>query len=128
MSEQKKTTLPTGFGGSYETNPKDRLSLDELVTQTPSATYFMRVSGDNAGARIEDGDIAVVDRSLNPQPDDIVVAIIDSELVLRQYSLKGNIVELYRDDDFPSETMDKEEFEIWGVVTYTLTNHRATKK
>lgn len=124
MAEHKKTTLPTGFGGSYESYAGETLSLDKLVTKTPSATYFMRVSGDNAGARIENGDIAVIDRSLTAQHGDIVVAIVDSELVLRRFAQKKDTVELYRDDETPSETMNKEEFEIWGVVTFTLTNHR----
>jgi len=124
MAEQKKTTLPTGFGGSYESYAGDTLSLDKLVTKTPSATYFMRVSGDNAGARIENGDIAVIDRSLDAQSGDIVIAIVDSELVLRRFVYKDNKVLLYREDETPSEIMNKEEFEIWGVVTFTLTNHR----
>ena len=118
----RKTTLATGFGGTYNSRVES-LSLDKLVNQVPSATFYMRVSGDNKGAEIGNGDIAVVDRSLDPRSDCVVVAILDSELVLRRYILNGEKVELYRDDDKPSEIINKEDFEIWGVVTHSLKSH-----
>ena len=121
---QRKTTLASGFGGSYDSYAGETLSLDKLVRQTPSATYYMRVSGDNAGARLENGDIVVVDRSLTPNSNDIVVAIVESELVIRRFTTNEDLVELYRDGEQPSEVMKKEDFQVWGVVTFSLTDHR----
>jgi len=121
--ENRKTTLPTGFGNSYDFT-EEPLSLDQLVMQTPSATYFMRVTGDNQGARLEDGDIIVIDRSLSPKTDDIVVAILDSEFAIRRFIINKDNIELYRDDEAPAEIIPKDEFELWGVITYSLTSHR----
>ena len=124
MSEdnKKRTQLATGFGGSYETEVEP-LSLDKLANQVPSATFYFRVSGDNKGANLGSGDIAVVDRSLDPISNAIIVTIIDSELVIRRYIEKEDSIELYRDCDVPSEVVAKDEFELWGVVTYSFKQH-----
>ncbi len=126
MTEKKvkRTTIATGFGGNYQ-DDSEALSLDKLVNQVPSATFYMRVNGNNEGAQLCHGDIAVVDRSLDPPPNAIVVAIIDSELVIRRYHLNGQKIELYRDSNAPSEILNKEDFEIWGVVTFSLKSHQA---
>jgi DNA polymerase V len=118
----KKTQLATGFGGSYE-DTEQPLSLDKLANQVPSATFYFRVSGDNKGANLGDGDIAVVDRSLDPVNNAIIVAVVDSELVIRRYMENEDSIELFRDGDEPSEVMVKEEFELWGVVTYSFKQH-----
>jgi DNA polymerase V len=123
----KKATLATGFGGSYEANI-DPLSIDKLVNQVPSATFYMRVEGDNKGAELGNGDVAVVDRSLEPRTDSIIVTTVDSELVIRRYVEKDEVIELYRDSEEPSEILAKEDFELWGVVTYSLKNHKVTSE
>ncbi len=122
MNDNKQYTLASGFGGSYEFG-LEPLSLDKLVTNTPSATYYFRVDGDNKGANIGSGDIVVVDRSLDPKQNSVVVAVVDSELVIRRYLLNDNSVELYRNVELPAEVMDKSDFEIWGVVTHSLISH-----
>jgi DNA polymerase V len=54
------------------------LDLHELLIQHPAATYYVRLSGDSMkGARLYDGDILVVDRSLEPKHNDIVIAVLD---------------------------------------------------
>jgi SOS-response transcriptional repressor LexA len=51
------------------------LDLHELLIQHPAATYYVRLSGDSMkGAGLYDGDILVVDRSLEPKHNDIVIA------------------------------------------------------
>ena len=119
----RKTTLATGFGGSYQDDSAP-LSLDALVTEVPSATFFMRVEGDNKGAELGSGDIAVVDRSLEPKNNSIIVTTVESELVIRRFVEKNDTIELYRDSHEPSEVLSKADFELWGVVTYSLKNHK----
>jgi len=128
--KQRQTTLPTGFGGSYDQYQGDNLSLDALLLQNKSATFYMRVSGDNAGARIEDGDIVIVDKSLEAVNNDIVVAVIDAEFVIRRYVVTKESIELYREGEQPSEVYAKNNTEelnglqVWGVVTASITGHR----
>lgn len=124
MSEikSKKTQLATGFGGSYETEVVP-LSLDKLANQVPSATFYFRVSGDNRGANLGNGDIAVVDRSLEPASNAIIVAVVNSELVIRRYIEQTDAIALYRDSEKPSEIIPKNDFELWGVITYSFKQH-----
>ena len=85
---QRRTTLSAGFGGSYDEYAGDILSLDKLLIQSPASTYYMRVTGDNAGARIEDGDIVVVDKAIEPKTDNIIVAILDAKFAIRRVVMK----------------------------------------
>jgi DNA polymerase V len=121
---QRRTTLSAGFGGSYDEYAGDILSLDKLLVQSPASTYYMRVSGENAGVRIEDGDIVVVDKAIEPKSDQIIVAIIDAKFVIRRIIIKNDCVELYKDDHKPSETISEDELQVWGVVTASITQHR----
>jgi len=120
--KSKKTQLATGFGGSYETEVVP-LSLDKLANQVPSATFYFRVSGDNRGANLGNGDIAVVDRSLEPASNAIIVAVVNSELVIRRYIEQTDAIALYRDSEKPSEIIPKNDFELWGVITYSFKQH-----
>ena len=125
--KQRKTSLPAGFGGSFSDDEGDVLSLDKLLVQTPTATYFFNVSGDNSGGKLENGDVAVVDRSLTPVTDDFIIAIVESEFVIRRIEISKDSIKLYRDSDVPSEVFKEGELEIFGVITASITRHRKFK-
>jgi DNA polymerase V len=76
------------------------LSLDEHFIKHPASTFFVKVEGeDMAEHGIFKGDTLIIDKSLNPEKNSIVVVVIDGELTVRHFS-----------------TIDNEEAEIWGVV------------
>jgi DNA polymerase V len=65
----------------------------------PAATFFVRVVGDSMiGAGIFPGDILIVDRSLEPQDKNVVIAVVDSELTVKRLFVlsnkDGNVVAL----------------------------------
>lgn len=61
-----------------------RLSADEVLVKNPMATYFVRVKGDSMlNAGINDGDIVVIDRSLEPRIGHIVLAEVDGEYMVK---------------------------------------------
>ncbi len=61
------------------------LDLNDLLVENPTSTFFVRVSGDSMeGARIFEGDILVVDRSIEPSHGRIVVAAVYGELVIKR--------------------------------------------
>ena len=76
------------------------LSLDEHFIKHPAATFFVTVEGDGM---VDNGifasDTLIVDRSLTPTKNSIVIAVIDGELTVRPFS-----------------TIDHEDTTIWGVV------------
>ncbi len=92
----------------------------------PAATFFMRVEGDGmAGARIEDGDILIIDRSLEAGNGDIVVAVVEGDLIVRRLELTESGAELHRKESEPPTIIAAdEELFIWGVVSHSITGHR----
>ena len=118
--------VQAGFPSPAEDYMETPLNLHELVVKNPPATFFVRVAGDSMlGARIEPGDILVVDRSLTPTSGKIVVALVNGEFTVKRIRMEGGKVILmaenqaFKDIEVPSGA----EFEVWGVVTYVV--HKA---
>jgi DNA polymerase V len=64
---------------------EQRLDLNEYLIQHPAATFFVRVDGDSmVGAGIQQGDILIVDRSLEPVSGQIVIAVIDGAFTVKR--------------------------------------------
>ena len=77
--------VPCGFPSPAQDYVEDSLDLNKLVIKHPSATYFVRVSGDSMiGAGISHGDLLVVDRSLNAVHGDIVIAAVAGEFTVKE--------------------------------------------
>jgi len=98
-----------------------RLDLNRHLIKHPTATFFVRVAGDSMlGAGIHPGDILVVDRALEAQDRQIVIAVVDGELTVKRLSRQpGGRMLLLPDNDAyqPLEIQSGMEFEVWGVVT-----------
>lgn len=74
------------------------------------------------GAGIFDGDLLVVDKSLEPQSGNIVIAVMDGELTVKRLIRKGESVILHPENPrFKDiELKDGQELQVWGVVTSTV--------
>ena len=99
---------------------KNTLDLNAHLIKRPSATFFAKVSGDSMiGVGIHEGDILVVDRSLEPVPGKIVLAILNGELTVKRLHKEGNQIFLAPENPaFPLiEVTEEMDFSIWGVVT-----------
>ena len=100
----------------------------ELVSD-PLATFYGRVEGDAMiEAGIGNGDIAVIDKSVIPQDGDLVVAYVN-EFVIRFLDLthqSEGYIELRPANRFrkPIRIDNLEEFEVWGVVVWTIKKWR----
>lgn len=99
------------------------LNLNTLCIRQPATTYYVRARGDSMiGAGICDGDILVVDRGIEAQHGDIIIAAIDGEFTVKRLLKKGNKVFLAPENpDYPSRLLTEEEMsEFFGVVTWIL--------
>ena len=97
-----------------------RIDLHDYVVQHPSATFFVRVQGDSMlGAGIHEGDILVVDRSLEAREGSIVIAVLDGDLTVKRLRRRNGRVELVPENEkYPViQVGEEQEFRIWGVVT-----------
>ncbi|MEL7086599.1 MAG: translesion error-prone DNA polymerase V autoproteolytic subunit, partial [Cyanobacteria bacterium J06597_1] len=86
----------------------------------PAATYHVQVSGDSMiGAGIVSGDILVVNRSIEPIHNAIVVAVVDGEPTVKRLYWQSLEIELRPENpDYPAIQISAEQdLQIWGVVT-----------
>jgi DNA polymerase V len=114
--------FPSPAEDSYET-----FDIVSHIVRHPTATFFMRVAGDSmTGAGIADGDLLVVDRSIEAQSGDIVVAVLNGEFTIKRLRRNGSNVELVPENSkYRKITMHEGmELEIWGVVTGTYKSFR----
>ena len=98
----------------------------ELITHK-ATTFCTRVSGDSMiDAFIHDGDYLIVDRSLEPRHNDMVVCFIDGEFTLKYVDIRPDGIWLRpANPEFPTIKVDPESiFTIWGVVTYSIHKRR----
>jgi DNA polymerase V len=112
--------VPAGFPSPAEDYVEGSLDLNEHLIEHREATFFVRVKGlSMTGAGIADGDLLVVDRSLEAGDGDIVVAVVDGELTVKRLSRRGSCVRLLAEHPgfAPIEFKDGQELTVWGVVT-----------
>lgn len=116
-----------GFPSPAQDYVEARLDLNKLTIKHPSATYFVKVSGESMiGAGIGDGDLLVVDRALTPVHGDIVVAAVDGEFTVKELQIHPQLRLLPHNPDYRPITFDsEEELQIFGVVTHSLKTHRS---
>lgn len=112
--------VPAGFPSPAEDYIECGLDLNEFMIVHPSATYFVKVSGDSMmDAGIFNGDYLVVDRAIEPVSGAIVVAILDGELTVKRLYRKGSVVELRPENASyqPIHLTHGSELLVWGVVS-----------
>jgi DNA polymerase V len=109
-----------GFPAPGDDLVEKPLDLNDLLIENPTATFFVKVSGDSMeGAGIFSGDILVVDRSVDATDGSIVVAAVFGELVVKRLRTYPQKVELVSENDAyaPILITDVDDVYIWGVVT-----------
>lgn len=112
-----------GFPSPGDDLVEKPLDLNDLLIDNPTATFFVKVSGDSMeGAKIFDGDVLVVDRSIEPKDGLIVVAAVYGELAVKRLKRTKDGLSLVSEnpDYSPISIDDNEGCFIWGVVTGTV--------
>ena len=115
--------VSAGFPSPADDYIEQKLDLNRYLIQRPSATFFVRASGDSMiGAGIHDGDILVVDRSLEAKDGKVVVVALDGELtVKRLHQAKGKLQLMPENPKYqPITVKDFSDLHVWGVVTNVI--------
>lgn len=118
-----KFTAHAGFPSPAEDFLEPSLNLNKYLIQNSAATFCVKVKGDSmAGSRITTGDILIVDRSLSPQNQNIILAILNGSFVVKKLLISNNDFYLLSDNkDVNQIKINSEmEFYVWGVVTYVI--------
>ena len=123
---QFTSSIRAGFPSPAEDYLNESLDFNRDLINHPEATFYGQVEGDSMiGLGINDGDIAVIDRSVEAEHGDIVVAYIEGEFNVKQLDLthKGDgYIELKSaNSKFPNFRLNADDdFRVWGVVIYTI--------
>ena len=115
--------VEAGFPSPADDYMEGSLDLNAHVVKHPSATYFVRASGDSmTGAGIFDGDLLIVDRSLEPAHGRVAIVEVDGQLtVKRLFKSKGRFSLRSENANYPPIDLQEEnEVMVWGVVTHVL--------
>ena len=115
--------ISAGFPSGMEDFIERKIDLNETLVRHEAATYFIRVQGDSmTGAGIQDGDILIVDRSLEPASGKIVIAVLNGELTVKRIRHRGKRVFLLPENPKYAalEVTAETAFEVWGVVIHVI--------
>ena len=121
------TSVPAGFPSPADDFLERKLDLNEYLIKNPTATFFVRVRGSSMiQAGIFSEDILVVDRSLEPQNNMIVVAVLDGEFTVKRIQTSRNQICLIAENRNykPIKITEEMKFEVWGVVTGVIKDLR----
>ena len=130
LEQKTKVPLPlfacgvsAGFPSPADDYIGQQLDINELLIRNPAATFFVRVAGDSmTGVGINDNDILVVDRSLEPIHGKIIVAAVNGELTVKRLVRTDSSCRLVAENPNypPLEISEDLSCVVWGVVTSVI--------
>lgn len=124
--------IRAGFPSPAQDYMDRSLDFNKEIIQHPAATFYAKVVGTSmVGAGIDEGDIVVIDRSLEPRQDDVVVAFIDGDFTMKRLDLSerdlGRIWLRACNDAFPAFCITADSVDqaaVWGVVSKVIKSFR----
>lgn len=120
--------IHAGFPSPATDYMTQAIDLNKELVRHPAATFYGRVVGDSMiDAGVDEGDILVIDKSLEPQDGDMAVCFVDGEFTLKYLRFHPDGLTLQpANDRYPSiEVGEDTDFKVWGIVTYVIKNVRA---
>lgn len=118
-----QTGISAGFPSPADDFKEFKISLDKTLVKNKEATFYAKVSGQSMiGAGIDDGDLLVVDKSLEPQHNSIAVCFIDGEFTVKRLKMSGEDVYLQPENPAydPIKITENNDFLVWGIVTHVI--------
>ena len=115
--------ISAGFPSPADDFKEQRLSLDEELVKNKEATFYARVSGQSMiGAGLDDNDLLIIDRSLEPENNKIAVCFLDGEFTVKRLRVEnGNIWLQPENPNYPATKITEDnDFIIWGIVTNVI--------
>lgn len=115
--------ISAGFPSPADDFKELRISIDQEVVRNEEATFYARVSGQSMqGAGLDDGDLLVIDRSVEPENNAIAVCFLDGEFTVKRLKVEENCVYLMPENPKfqPIRVTEDNQLQIWGVVTYVV--------
>ena len=115
--------IKAGFPSPAADFDESKISLDQVLVKNREATFYAKANGSSMiGAGIDDGDVLVIDRSIEPQNNKIAVCFIDGEFTIKRIVVEKEGVYLMPENPnfLPIKVTEENELVIWGIVTYVI--------
>ena len=117
--------VEAGFPSPADNYIEQELDVREYLIKNPEATFLVKATGESMNnAGILNGDILIVDRSIEPKNNSIVITSIDGELTVKRLIIKlggGKSYLQSENSKYPNIELGLESnVKIWGVVTYAI--------
>lgn len=123
--------IRAGFPSPAQDYMEQAIDLNKEIVKHPASTFYGRVVGNSmSGEGIDDGDILVIDKSLELIDGDLAVCFINGEFTVKRVKLEKDFAWLVpsNPDYEPIKVTKDDEFTIWGIVTYTVKKNRIRKR
>lgn len=119
--------IPDGVSAGFPSPAADfienTIDLNKELCENPLATFYIRVKGNSMiDAGINNGDILVVDRSIEARDNKIAICLLDGEFTVKRIKLDKNCLYLLPENPLyqPIKVTENNQFTIWGIVTYII--------
>lgn len=115
--------IKAGFPSPAEDFSDLSIDLNRELIKNPASTFFGRVSGDSMkDLGIDNGDLLVIDKSLEPTDGKIAVCFIDGEFTLKMIKIDKNCIWLMpaNENYKPIKVTPENNFVVWGIVTHVI--------
>lgn len=119
--------IRAGFPSPAQDYMEQAIDLNKELIRHPASTFYGRVVGNSmSGEGIDEGDILVIDKSLELMDGDLAVCFINGEFTVKRVKLEKDFAWLVpsNPDYEPIKVTKDDEFTIWGIVTYTVKKNR----
>ncbi len=117
------TGVSAGFPSPADDFKQQRISLDKELIKNKEATFFARVSGKSMiDAGLDDNDLLIIDRSIEPVNNKIAVCYLDGEFTVKRLKVTKDTIWLLPENKAykPIEITEDNNFIIWGIVTHVI--------
>jgi DNA polymerase V len=117
------TAIAAGFPSPAEEYVEIALDLNKELIKHPASTFYARVKGDSmVDAGIQDGDLLVIDKALEPKEGSIAVCYLDGEFTVKRLAVREECVYLMpANAEFkPIKITEENDFLVWGLVAYVI--------
>lgn len=118
-----KEGISAGFPSPADDFLDASIDLNKELIQNPSATFFGRVRGNSmVDAGLNNNDLIIIDRSLEPRNGKIAVCYIDGEFTVKRIKITDNCIYLVPENNAykPIKVTADNDFLIWGIVTTVI--------
>ncbi len=118
-----ESRVQAGFPSPAQSEYAESIDLNRALITNPAATFCARVIGDSmVDAGINEGDLLIIDRSLNPCDGNIAVCFVDGEFTVKRLSVRDDGIYLTpANAAFPELKVGEDNnFVVWGVVSHII--------